>query len=55
VFTKKYNIGFHLPKKDKCRLCTTYENRNSPVKDIEENQKLHLQEKEESKAMFLQY
>lgn len=26
VFTKKYNIGFHLPKKDKCNLCSKLDN-----------------------------
>lgn len=57
VFTKKYNLGFHLPKKDKCWLCTTYENTINPNtdRDTEENQKLHIKEKEECKAMFLQY
>lgn len=26
IFKKKYNIGFHHPKKDKCRFCSKYEN-----------------------------
>jgi len=26
MFYTKYNIGFHSPKKDKCRFCSKYEN-----------------------------
>lgn len=58
VFTKKYNIGFHLPKKDKCRICIMYENNknDNTVEDIvKENQEQHLKEKKECKAMFLQH
>lgn len=47
VFTKKYNLGFHLPKKDKCRICTMYENNinDNTVEDVKENQEKHLKEK----------
>jgi len=57
VFTKKYNLGFHLPKKDKCRICTMYENNinDNTVEDVKENQEKHLKEKEKCKAMFLHH
>jgi len=56
VFTKKYNIGFHLPKKDKCNLCSKFDNIKLSS-DLNEEQKIkeekHLEEEEECRQMFL--
>lgn len=51
VFEEKFNIGFHVPKKDKCLKCLQYQNtENDPVKLKEK--KDHEIEKEESYARF---
>jgi len=54
IFHDKYNIGFHKPKKDKCRLCMRFENLMGPItsQDHECLQK-HQAEKEKCKEMFL--
>lgn len=52
-FKTKYSIGFHLPKKDKCKIC---EKKNENVINNEEEiQKYnyHINLKEKAKAMFL--
>jgi len=52
-FKTKYSIGFHLPKKDKCKIC---EKKNENVNNNEEEiQKYncHINLKEKAKAMFL--
>jgi len=56
IFYTKYNIGFHKPKKDKCRFCSKYENIMSARELTEEEQKLksiHEEEKTAVKEMFL--
>ncbi|KAF0706736.1 Uncharacterized protein FWK35_00037535 [Aphis craccivora] len=56
IFHTKYNIGFHSPKKDKCRFCLKYENITSARELTEEEQKLktiHEEEKNAVKEMFL--
>ncbi|CAI6362396.1 unnamed protein product [Macrosiphum euphorbiae] len=56
LFKEKYNIGFHVPKKDKCTWCCKIENiimsRQLNESEDTKNQ-LHLYEKEECKSMFL--
>lgn len=37
IFVNKFNIGFHIPKKDQCDLCVNYQNSN----DIEKIQLKH--------------
>jgi len=60
VFTEEYNIGFYLPKKDKCRTCSKFDNiinlngDSSQDESIINHQK-HINDKEDCKAMFLKY
>ncbi|CAG9787526.1 unnamed protein product [Diatraea saccharalis] len=46
IFKKEFNIGFHVPKKDKCVKCLHFENQNE-----KENSEMisHLKEKKSSK------
>jgi len=37
IFTKKFNIGFHLPKKDKCNICEKI--KNTPDESLSEVEK----------------
>lgn len=50
IFQDNFNIGFHVPKKDKCLKCLQYENNNNPEKQKEKEE--HEIEKEESYARF---
>lgn len=52
-FKKTFNIGFHVPKKDKCPLCAA--SKSFDVKTQEEMEKLqkHEVEKEESYKRFI--
>lgn len=52
-FRSTFNIGFHIPKKDKCVPCTA--TKALEVKTEEEMNKLneHIKEKEESNKRFL--
>ncbi|KAF0714952.1 Uncharacterized protein FWK35_00033727, partial [Aphis craccivora] len=56
IFNTKYNIGFHVPKKDKCRMCSKFEN-TILMRELNEHEKqlqaLHEIEKNECKEMFL--
>ncbi|XP_045492428.1 uncharacterized protein LOC123691887 isoform X2 [Colias croceus] len=49
IFNTEFNIGFHLPRKDKCLKCTQYENNKS---FDEEEKRKHLIDKEESAERF---
>uniref|UniRef100_A0A6P7FS28 Uncharacterized protein LOC114333425 n=1 Tax=Diabrotica virgifera virgifera TaxID=50390 RepID=A0A6P7FS28_DIAVI len=55
VFNKDFNLGFHLPKKDKCSLCEVRKDKefteNATSKEAYDT---HLKEKEESKELFLE-
>lgn len=55
VFKKDFNLGFHLPKKDKCSLCEVRKDKefqeNTTSKEAYDK---HLKEKEESKELFLE-
>lgn len=56
IFIKKYNIGFHYPKKDKCRFCCKYEDieRTRELNEVEQKLKqIHEEEKNDVKEMFL--
>lgn len=45
-FTTEYNIGFYVPKKDQCDLCTSFANSNADgKKGLEEQYNTHLKEK----------
>lgn len=49
VVTTEFNIGFHVPRKDKCLKCTQFEN----DKDINEEEKLkHFKDKKETTERF---
>lgn len=51
IFREKFNIGFHVPKKDKCLKCLKYE-QNIDNPDIQEEKKQHELEKTESYNRF---
>lgn len=60
VFTEENNIGFHLPKKDKCRTCSKFDNIINLNGDSSQdesfiNHQKHINDKEDCKAMFLKY
>lgn len=60
VFTEEYNLGFHLPKKDKCRTCSKFDNiinlyGGSSQDESMINHQQHINDKEDCKAMFLKY
>ncbi|XP_069357325.1 uncharacterized protein [Maniola hyperantus] len=50
IFQDNFNIGFHVPKKDKCLKCLQYKNNNNPEKQKEKEE--HEIEKVESYARF---
>lgn len=47
---KEYNYAFHVPKKDKCLLCT--KNENNPGMTTNEQLQVHLLEKESTYKRF---
>lgn len=56
TFNNKYNIGFHKPKKDKCRFCIKFENIKKPgpaTSQEQEDIQKHHRDKENCKDMFL--
>ncbi|XP_031339068.1 uncharacterized protein LOC116167714 [Photinus pyralis] len=54
VFLKDFNLGFHQPKKDKCRICECRKDSDfKETEDSKESFEKHLQLKEKSKEMFL--
>lgn len=50
IFQENFNIGFHVPKKDKCLKCLQFEKNDNPEKQKEKQD--HEIEKEESYARF---
>lgn len=44
IFHTKFNIGFHVPKKDKCVVCENF--KNTPESDLSENQILKFKKHE---------
>lgn len=55
IIRKDYNIGIHVPKKDKCISCEKYKNLPNNLKNGEEEEKYlqHLRKKEDAKHYFL--
>lgn len=56
IFRNDYNIGFHLPKKDKCEMCERIKNLDSTTQNDAmntEEYKKHVQEKNAAKNKFL--
>ncbi|XP_060590180.1 uncharacterized protein LOC132745308 [Ruditapes philippinarum] len=55
IFNKEYNIGFHIPKKDRCDLCEAIKIRadnnslNSIEKEFQEKYKKHICDKKSTK------
>ena len=33
IFLTEFNLGFHIPKKDQCKLCTKFENLQHPTSE----------------------
>ncbi|XP_074041474.1 uncharacterized protein [Leptinotarsa decemlineata] len=51
IFNECYNLGFHHPKKDQCRVCSHYTNASSNEKDtLKEDYTKHLQLKERART-----
>uniref|UniRef100_A0A6P7FAA9 Uncharacterized protein LOC114326298 n=1 Tax=Diabrotica virgifera virgifera TaxID=50390 RepID=A0A6P7FAA9_DIAVI len=50
IFTEEFNIGIHIPKKDKCVKCVGFENNPRPETVVEKHE--HDKEKVESKKRF---
>lgn len=54
IFNKEFNIGFHVPKKDKCTLCE--KNKQKGLNNLSQEESLkfseHLQLKESAKTTF---
>nr|CAH7728223.1 unnamed protein product [Callosobruchus chinensis] len=54
IFLRDFNVGFHQPKKDKCRLCES--KKNSSAQETDDSREVftkHLEMKEQSKQLFL--
>lgn len=54
IFKTQYNIGIHMPKKDKCSLCEKYKNMTDDEKDEETIKKNdeHIKEKNRCLSVF---
>lgn len=51
VFNENYNLGFHRPRKDQCRLCMSYHNASVLEKaTLETDYNTHIQAKEQARA-----
>lgn len=56
IFKTDFNIGFHLPKKDKCNFCERYKNVQPETRTILEQTleyQNHIRDKEKCKKLFL--
>ncbi|KAL4144126.1 hypothetical protein QTP88_006354 [Uroleucon formosanum] len=57
VFKKRwnteYNIGIHVPKKDKCTFCEAFKNMQNKSEEDRINYQLHIEEKEYTNKMFM--
>lgn len=53
-FNTKYSIGFHLPKKDKCRVCEKEKDIVSSTEKQKEIYQNHILSKNNAKAYFLE-
>lgn len=52
VWRDQYNIGIHVPKKDKCTHCEAYNNRENLTEDENMIQENHLKEKQYTYDVF---
>lgn len=54
IFTKDFNIGFHVPKKDKCNVCESRKDEENKFSEAEELlYQSHIKDKDECKRQFL--
>lgn len=55
-FKKDFNIGIHVPRKDKCVKCEKYKNLPDELKTEKDNEEYlqHQKEKDEAKLIFLE-
>ncbi|KAJ8954483.1 hypothetical protein NQ314_007089 [Rhamnusium bicolor] len=51
-FSKEFNIGFHMPKKDKCSICTGFKI-NEATGEQKKNYEKHVHEKDLIKKHYL--
>lgn len=50
IFNKKFNIGFHVPKKDQCHQCVSYNNSIEDEKIVKKDHyEVHIEETEFSR------
>jgi hypothetical protein len=54
TFTSKFNIGFHVPKKDKCISCEKFKNTPEELKN-EEVRKQHQVHEDEKNATYVEH
>jgi len=52
IWRDQYNIGIHVPKKDKCTHCEAYNNRENLTEDEKRIQENHLKEKQYTYDVF---
>jgi len=52
IWKDKYNIGIHVPKKDKCTHCDAYNNRENLTEVENRLQENHLKEKQFTYDVF---
>jgi hypothetical protein len=53
LLREKYNIGIHVPRKDKCLQCEKFRSNREPTEDDKEEHKVHITEKDAAKTFFL--
>lgn len=52
IFSDDFNIGFHIPKKDKCLKCLKFQQSDAADLAIAKEKKNHEEEKNESYNRF---
>lgn len=49
IFNNNFNLGFHRPKKDQCRVCVAFENDNNSTEEMKKDYQIHLEKKQEAR------
>ena len=50
VFNTEFNLGFHIPKKDRCDTCEAFYHATSPSQKAVDEQQVHIAAKERTKG-----
>lgn len=48
TFSDNFNLGFHRPKKDQCRLCVAFDSNTNPTEEETTDHNAHLKKKDEA-------